>query len=110
MTDLEITKACAEAMGYSHHTPKGTDLNPDGKIPLSVEYSGGMMRYDPLHDDAQAMALVQKLGLDVQHYYWDNPVVSKHDAHGNLLAEVRNENLSRAICECVAKMQQPKQP
>jgi len=101
MTDLEITKLCAEAMG------------------LLVGESGyallGHMEnhpYDPLHDDAQAMALVRKFGLCVRrifdeqknelsgpwraYYGGETYIESQHAEHADL---------NRAICECVAKMQ-----
>ena len=46
MTDLELTKLCAEAMGIEISPVRHGD--------------GDFSLYDPLHDDAQAMALVKK--------------------------------------------------
>ena len=108
MTDLEITRLCAEAMGYTVEIASRPKLKRHLKpLPKAVWGIGKYDRllYDPLHDDAQAMALVKKLGLDIQQFYWDDPLVSKHDAQGELLGEARNADLNSAICECVAKMQ-----
>jgi len=78
VTDLEITKLCAEAMGYRNSS-----------------------HYNPLHDDAQAMALVKRQGL---HIVWQPmcPDIWKVDDTTHVAAD---KDLNRAICECVAKMQ-----
>mgnify|MGYP001613955048 CR=1 FL=1 len=112
MTDLEITKACAEAMGLSHIR---TDYESGGfmhddtntlKCNICNEYA---IAYDPLHDNAQAMALVKKLSLYISGHggapghtrYWQ---VSEDD----LSYGPADLDLNRAICECVAKMQKVK--
>ena len=46
LTDLEIVRLCAEAMGLT-------------------SWQSGEGRYDPLHDDAQAMELMKRLGLSI---------------------------------------------
>ena len=87
MTDLEITKLCAEAMGgegfaYDEFGPK----------------------YDPLHDDAQAMALVKKFELSVE---FSDEFHTNSDwavCRGTTI-QAYSRDLNRAICECVAKMQ-----
>ena len=99
MTDLEMTKLCAEAMG---------------DLPAMVEHEGEMRfgyascmgpAYDPLHNDAQAMALVKKFGLAIQPPYFDMK------AGWHVWKEPRpnctaiGHDLNRAIVECVAKMQ-----
>lgn len=93
MTDLEITKLCAEAMGYS----------------LSWDHQGNARAYplgqiyDPLHDDAQAMALKKKFRLSDRYFQdegmWGVPI----EGGGGW-----SMSLNRAICECVARMQQAK--
>ena len=110
MTDLEITRLCAEAMGY--HQRKITDggkrvwiipHHPDPQCAPSA------IIYDPLHDDAQAMALVKKFGLQIlppEPASAGRWVVS----YGELGKCGDNTNLNRAICECVVKMQQAKKP
>jgi hypothetical protein len=79
MTDLEMTKLCAEAMGVDE-----------------VEVGSGRS-YWPLTEDAQAMALVKKFMLNHLFRYRDNS--------GEFLEAVRYTDLNRAIVECVAKMQ-----
>ena len=62
--------------------------------------------YDPLHDDAQAMALVKKFKLDIdygQGVEWhvsDQHSDSEYEGYHSAM----NPDLNRAICECVAKM------
>ena len=101
MTDLEITRLCAEAIGYTkwgaHH----------GDMPGFTKETG---IYNPLHDDAQAMALVKKLRLRIGAV-----LVSKGDEPGQDWMVEKNNNafstgpdLNRAICECVAKMRAAK--
>lgn len=125
MTDFEITRLCAEAMGWTHLGAVGVDLSgikypseADAKFPGKLWCLSGHNDWwkdpdgfsvcapcqgipDPLHDDAQVMALVKKfqlcivwIGIDIG---WR---VLKQD--GPIADHV---SLSRAICECVAKMQ-----
>lgn len=105
MTDLEITKLCAEAMKITLRLPKGGEA----KEWLIIAESGRI--YDPLHDDAQAMALVKHLHLRVAYlidyisgdYFW-----YCGDPDGPAAKRSRNADLNRAICECVAKMEKAK--
>ena len=94
MTDLEITRLCAEAIGPDCIGNSENDWH----------------LYDPLHDDAQAMALVKRFQLymavqtDRKGDYWSVTAgrVSKHPH------ESCQTDLNRAICECVATMQNAK--
>ena len=109
MTDLEITKLCAEAMGYL----------PDvvlSSIPLFCHMDGATdskgFDYDPIHDDAQALELVKKFRLRVigsgpPYSVAADPVWIVEQ--GGNRAETRNEDLNRAVCECVAKIQKQKE-
>ena len=107
MTDLEMTRLCAEAM-----TLKTITIYLNG-WPQVVEKGFGSVdmitKYDPLHDDTQAMALVKKWDLHIGKTLRtpEQPrgswFVSRTDKY-----EVVNTDLNRAICECVAKMQQAK--
>lgn len=130
MNDLEITKLCAEAMGivlmsWDDHRLARMYLTEklqsrddayyklDGKLEGSVDNwewfcweSNLLANFNPLHDDAQAMALVKKFGLDI---------ISDPDASGKdwdvrhlLTSASCSTDLNRAICECVAKMQKAK--
>lgn len=94
MDDLEITKLCAEAMGLT-----------------SWQALEG--RYDPLHDDAQAMALVKKFRLEIRQQATgtdEHPGAPLWGISGCLYGwkNAEDENLNRAICECVARMQAAK--
>ena len=112
MTDLELTKLCAEAMRLNI----ADDAEPihfwQGKNPLSLQ------RYDPLHDDAQTMALFWWLISECYKRHWslsidgylriwtDERDAGEWDAgFGPISSE---ETLRRSIVECVAKMQEAK--
>ena len=93
MTDLEITKRCAEAM---------KDESAAALEFLEEGHRGG---YEPLHDDAQAMALVKKfellLGKREPALNFGNDVWGVRGPSG---VGAQNIDLNRAICLCVAKM------
>ena len=95
MTDLEITKACAEAMRID------VELRSRDFSGNNYWARGNGDDYNPLHDDAQAMALVKKFGLHTGFQSFDN-------LWGCLaqdgITKTYNTDLNRAICECVAKM------
>lgn len=114
MTDLEMVRLCAQAMGYRITETK------DGRYRVVANDDGVMMigdepqilrRYNPLHDDAQAMALVKKFDLTlrkmkspkgwmVADFGWS----TCNGAHRGF----SKTDLNRAIVECVAKMQKAK--
>lgn len=104
MTDLEMTKLCAEAV-----EPKWTGVGSSNIWRYVSGWSQGDRReeryvrstYDPLHDDAQAMALVKKLRLTVGAWPESFHVIGKG-------ADTWNDDLNRAIVECVVKMQAAK--
>lgn len=111
MTDLEIIKHCAEAMGYS--VVKGDARYKNG-MAIATKDGEPITNYDPLKHDAQAMALVKQLCLRVQftnHRVWVgdyNPLHwlaawSPHPEDGIYQADARNLDLNRAICECVVE-------
>ena len=105
MNDLDITNLCAEAMGY--RLTGGPCSEPAVRVEIQVELSGKShfreIAFDPLHDDAQAMALVKKLDLSI-----DRGGQATHQPWWGVRAVgirmVHNNDLNRAICECVAKM------
>lgn len=108
MTDLEMTKLCAEAMGL---TVVSLDPNyVDGLIKTDVALPPGTIliarhntpprTYFPLHDDAQAMALVKRFRVAIGN---DRDAWFARPDHPH--EEVENADLNRAIVECVAKMQ-----
>lgn len=99
MSDLEMTKLCAEAMGMENpYHPGDTSM---GRI---HEWND----YDPLRDDAQAMALVKHFRLDltmVEKVDGRNAGWWRVDAPQPHNITCRHADLNRAICACVAKMQ-----
>lgn len=100
MTDLEITKLCAEAMGYK--------IGPhpfSAYIPVTTHHSP-LTGYMPLTDDAQAMALVKKLGLRLSPWNADASWCVQTSASG--IDACFSDDLNRAICECVARLQKGK--
>ena len=107
MTDLEITKACAEAMGFSVIDSHGVYGLLCGRE-LDSGYGEGL--FDPLHDDAQAMALVKKFGLNIS---WGPERFNEWCVWVIVVGQInavssQGPNLNRAICECVAKLQKAK--
>lgn len=126
MTDLEMTRLCAEAMGWRFWWSKHNHWNADGpngerwggprwyafdhdngKPVPKPEAAEGFYDFLPLTNDAQAMALVKMLVLDCEAY----PSIDQDDfvwvVRTNIRkhVEVQNSDLNRAIVECVAKMQ-----
>lgn len=112
MTDLEMTKLCAEAMGYEDILSGPAPGYSDVKIVSfssqfsSIHFHGRAgFPYNPLHDDAQAMALVKKLGVEIGWTGYAHSMDWTVEVNG---VEIVNKNLNRAIVECVAKMQKDK--
>ena len=105
MTDHEMTQLCAQAMnlevgevtGYLYIMPLILGVGADGKNKL----------YDPLHDDAQAMALVKKFYLNITRFPHEEWQVN-HWTGKNWTRSCLHVDLTRAICECVAKMEESK--
>lgn len=108
MTDLELTKACAEAMGYTVNNAHRINRGDAPSLGVWTEEHG---HYYPLHSDVQAMALVKRFKFGV---YWsgaswlvNQPILPeaqpRYPAYGD------NADLNRAICECVAKIANPEE-
>lgn len=94
MTDLDITRLCAEAMQLHHIVTPDKYVKGDSYVLLQDEGEWGIGPYDPLHDDAQAMALVKAF-----------PGQTLRAMTIELEREPSARNFNRAICECVAKLQ-----
>lgn len=104
MSELETTRLCAEAMGIDvTGTPPNGQLEPLGS---GVWLLHSRLPYDPLHEDAQAMALVKRFMLRVDAFsgYCGAPILNniKTDCLYDTFSDV---SLNHAICECVAKRQ-----
>ena len=112
MDDLTITRFCAEAMGWTVKVAGHTEDRPfrcyEGDEPIYGIGSGWITsKWNPLHDDAQAMAMVKKLEI------WLN--INEVERGLRWYARPKdsaifagNSDLNRAICEAVAKMQASK--
>lgn len=117
MTDLEMTRLCAEAMGLPHFAtvPGSEKISGIYESRIVIKGFGQGEIYHPLTDDAQAMALVKK--FKVWNMFPDNGSLGRHgivvtiakDESGNdgYVSE-HPDDLNRAIVECVAKMQASK--
>ena len=94
MTDFEIKVRCADAMG-GHYIQCGV-------VHLAGDFDSNNNRpiYDPLINDAQAMALVKKCRLQVRPAPISDGWLST-DEKG--VITYAHQNLNRSICECVAK-------
>lgn len=111
MDDLEMTKLCAHAMGI---------------VVEVCNYAGGReflvitesaYRYNPLHDDEQAMALVKKMNLYIsppgvnqyapQGWFARSRKTSKNGVRGGGVMGF-SQDINRAICLCVAQMEAAK--
>ena len=94
MTDLEITKLAAEAMGYIRGAGETgfprVQLVGKGFQFIQAPSEGEYPPYDPLHDDAQALQLLKRfpercIDALVAHYH-----------NGS------NTDYNRVICEAVS--------
>ena len=95
MTDLDMTKLCAESMGLL--------AEKDGRVLI------GLTPYDPLHDDAQAMALVKLFQLTIDRPDDDGDWgATFYGAEGDNPVCSCRKDLNRAIVECCAKIQAAK--
>ena len=111
MSDLEITRLCAEAMGFvwSSSSKKYPFTEP---IHSSAAWVNGEL-YDPLHDDAQAMALED--WLIERGYLWQENGLLRYSSLDRSF-EYANFSLfdkaarRKAICECVARMASARAP
>ncbi len=107
MTDLEMTRLCAEAMDIDIFNPQA--LEPAYQIRCGEEHATW---YDPLHDDAQVMALVKKFRLELHtpmtiDGYWVTQGLDRMTVGGTDGA--LEKDLNRAIVEYIAKIQLEKQ-
>ena len=101
MTDLEMTRLCAEAMGLSPRVFSDSTEPHDKEYKWVTTLAGE--RWNPLQYDAQAMELVKKLRLNIftlgPHKVWHVEPDDREDD------SVEGKDLNRTIVECVARMQ-----
>lgn len=97
MSDLEMVRACAIAIGEQIR---------DDLSYLLYWHNSGWQMYDPLHDDGQAMALVKRFRLCIDPDREDSPgwgVISL-----DVDAGASGKDLNRAIVQCVAHLHHAK--
>jgi hypothetical protein len=102
MTDLDMLKLCAEALGLQHSMRVcGFAAWP---VLCASRYDDPIVfqPYNPLRDDAQALALVKHFRMDIKNYFGESNtwVVVATIAGWDLS---KNADLNRAIVECAAK-------
>lgn len=103
MNDIDLTKKCADAMGIPVKAFPANTIEYYWRIEPAC-----FVNYNPLHNDAQAMALIRKFELDMHVHHspeqgkicyashWDGP--ERRDAYAY------DVELNRAIVKCVAKI------
>jgi len=109
VTDLEIVKACAKAMGFKVASrPAGVIVayQVSESAIVASNARGGDSVYDPLTDKAQCFDLVEELRLHINDMQDGNTRAWGvfPGALGGL--GIYDRNLARAICTCVAKMKE----
>ena len=95
MDDLEMVRACAEAMGLREAVMACDMCASAGGLSVST----GAPKYWPLTDDAQAMALVKRFGLSFGRY-----TNGEWGAWAGTSLATREADLNRAIVRCVSVM------
>jgi hypothetical protein len=109
MTDLEMVKRCAERFGFEPYEDQSQWKLEAPAIACKLgKWSGECIVYNPLTDDAQAMALVKRFNLSITPdgdcSWWDVEAWGFSSAHINVISAAQNKDLNRAVCECVARM------
>ena len=102
MTDLEMTKLCAEAMGDDAEWASACEILRVADLVAETQpiWAGHLRRAGK---NAQAMALVKALLIALIP-----PDETGHWLAGGTMWHAANTDLNRAIVACVAKMQKAK--
>ncbi len=100
MTDTEIIKRCAEKMGFE----VGVDIHGAVFFKTDGTKQPYRMDYDPLRDDAQAMALVKRFNLEILQQDEGKTVRVRYPWSAPSLMTGWYDDINRAICECVAAL------
>lgn len=98
MSDIELVKACALAMGY-HVRVEPSPFSAEDVLRVKVDGEWTYL-YRPLTDDAQAMALVKRFGINLMTWTGGDGWIAQIFAR----ATGENADLNRAICLCIANM------
>lgn len=100
MTDLEITKLCAEAAGWDAMETVWDSREVPPRIGILARVNGMPEWFDPLNQNGQAMALVKKFRISIRN---DDGLWFACPDYPH--AGCESDDLNRAIVECVAQMQ-----
>jgi hypothetical protein len=105
-SDIELTRACAEAIGLQQHTRDGIpQVASDHGIYVCTDHGRDYDIYDPIADSSQAMALVTRFKLSVRYNpFTDTWFVKKFGVMGRKEIDVWHPDLNRAIVRCVSQM------
>lgn len=110
MTDLEVTKLCAKAIGI--RLTKDLEAAPDWENYIEwLEDANTGEDYWPLKNGAQALALLWWLVSNGHHvaFETDTRGVSRIGVCDNMVVTITDAQSLRAfLCGCVAKMQEEK--
>ena len=106
MTDAEKIRKCAETMGWSF---VDSQTFADGGEWQAAHYETpkGILfasTYDPLHNKAQAMELVERFQLNCNYDGTDGGWLVIPHQIDRAVAEGQSFDLCRAIVECVSKL------
>ena len=115
LTDLEITRMCAEAMGFTPYRANWGVIqvcSESGIYIVSDRKERRYIEYDPLHDDAQCMALedwlIERGYLSFRRYEMRFNPFTREVTQEQVIAFSNKQERRRAVCLCVAHMQQEK--
>ncbi len=103
LTDLEIVRACAKAIGLREIRHPIAPVEPPS-IYVGNVHSGAF--YNPLKHDEQAMALVKRFRLQTDTLFDGTWTVEScgWDEERDETITVEDADLNRAICECVSRL------
>src|SRR5690242_935885 len=115
MTDLDMVKSCAKAMGYIERDDSNDEVmwdhqQPEHQISVIDPHAApirSIIDYDPLNNDGQAMALVKKHYLEITPHNDGSHIVFIVRRFGTLSKpgpSTESDDLNRAIVQCVAEM------
>jgi len=98
MTDLEMTTLCAESLGLTYEVLSNV---------VCINDPANSVIWNPLHDNAQAMALLTQFKLVIEpDGDWAATWINRSRKKGLRTVAVRHATtLNRAIVECVVEMQ-----
>lgn len=107
MTDLEMLKLCAEAVGETV-VEYQTTAGPILIVPDVMTFEPLPYTYDPFRDAQQLLDLVKKFRLDVIPRSDGGWTAMKSGPISSCPTMAVSQDFNRAIVECAAKLQKQK--